>query len=383
MRVDERPLVAHVIHRLDVGGMENGLVNLINRMPAHRYRHAIVSLTDSTSFASRICRDDVPIVTLGKKPGQDLGLHLRLFRTFRSLRPSIVHTRNLATIEAVAAAAAALVPHSVHGEHGRDLQDPEGRRRRYQWLRRCLSPLVARFIALSGELEKYLVERVGVAPSKVVRICNGVDLDRFHPATSTGSGGKVVIGSVTRMQEVKDPLTLARAFVRLVQNGLGEKARLVMVGDGPLLEEVRRVLRTGNAEAHASLLGSREDVPSLLRSFDVFALSSRVEGISNTILEAMATGLPVVATRVGGNEELVADGVEGSLVPSRDPDALAGALSRYVLDEKLRADRGRAGRLRAEREFGLDGMIGRYVDVYDGLFSQADLRRRERLQCAG
>jgi glycosyltransferase involved in cell wall biosynthesis len=86
---------------------------------------------------------------------------------------------------------------------------------------------------------------------------------------------------------------------------------------------------------------------------------------------------------VGGNEELVADGVEGSLVPSRDPDALAGALSRYVLDEKLRADRGRAGRLRAEREFGLDGMIGRYVDVYDGLFSQADLRRRERLQCAG
>jgi glycosyltransferase involved in cell wall biosynthesis len=185
------------------------------------------------------------------------------------------------------------------------------------------------------------------------------------------------------MQEVKDPLTLAHAFVRLVKNGLGERARLVLVGDGPLLEEVRRVLRTGNAEAHASLLGSREDVPSLLLSFDVFALSSRVEGISNTILEAMATGLPVVATRVGGNDELVEDEVTGSLVPPRDPDALAEALSRYVRDEKLRADRGRAGRLRAEREFGLDGMVARYVEVYDSLLTQADLRRGERLQCAG
>jgi glycosyltransferase involved in cell wall biosynthesis len=143
------------------------------------------------------------------------------------------------------------------------------------------------------------------------------------------------------------------------------------------------VLRAGNAETHASLLGSRDDVPSILRSFDLFALSSRVEGISNTILEAMATGLPVVAPRVGGNEELVEDGVEGSLVPSRDPDALAEALSRYVVDEKLRVERGRAARLRAEREFGLDGMIARYVAVYDGLCSQADLRRKERLQCAG
>jgi sugar transferase (PEP-CTERM/EpsH1 system associated) len=343
----------------------------------------VVSLTDSTSFASRICRDDVPILTLGKKPGQDLGLHFRLFRAFRSLRPTIVHTRNLATIEAVAAATAALVPHRVHGEHGRDMQDPDGRRVRYQWMRRCLSPLVSCFIALSGELEKYLVEKVGVSPSKVVRIGNGVDLERFHPGKGSASGGKVVIGSVTRMQEVKDPLTLAHAFVRLVKNGLGERARLVLVGDGPLLEEVRRVLRTGNAEAHASLLGSREDVPSLLLSFDVFALSSRVEGISNTILEAMATGLPVVATRVGGNDELVEDEVTGSLVPPRDPDALAEALSRYVRDEKLRADRGRAGRLRAEREFGLDGMVARYVEVYDSLLTQADLRRGERLQCAG
>src|SRR3990172_4252284 len=99
MTQDGRPLIAHVIHRLDVGGMENGLVNLINRMPGDRYRHAVVSLTDSTRFADRISRGDVPIVTLRKKPGQDPGLHWRLFQTFRRLRPTIVHTRNLAAVE--------------------------------------------------------------------------------------------------------------------------------------------------------------------------------------------------------------------------------------------------------------------------------------------
>jgi sugar transferase (PEP-CTERM/EpsH1 system associated) len=381
MTADGRPLIAHVIHRLDAGGMENGLVNLINRMPEGRYRHAIVSLTDSTSFAERISRKDVSIVSLGKRPGQDLGLHLRLFRAFRHLEPSIVHTRNLATVEAVACATAAFVPRRVHGEHGRDVQDPDGTRRKYRWLRRALSPLVDRFIAVSRELESYLVSGVGVPREKVVRITNGVDLSRFHPAERRREGPPV-IGSVTRMEEVKDPLTLAGAFVLLRKRGVD--ARLVLVGEGSLLEEVRRVLHVGDALRDATLAGSREDVPEIFRSFDVFALSSLVEGISNTILEAMATGLPVVATRVGGNEELVEDGVTGTLVPPRDPEALANALARYVQDDALRRDRGGAGRVRAEREFALEAMVARYLGVYDGLLATgrpAELRERN-LRCA-
>jgi sugar transferase (PEP-CTERM/EpsH1 system associated) len=361
--------------------MENGLVNLVNRMPADRYRHAIVSLTDSTSFADRIAREDVEVVSLGKKSGQDLGLHGRLFRTFRRLRPAIVHTRNLATVEAVASAAAAFVPHRVHGEHGRDVQDPDGTRRKYRWLRRALSPWVDRFIAVSRELETYLVSDVGLAREKVVRITNGVDVERFRPVEERREG-PVVVGSVTRMQEVKDPLTLARAFVKLLKRGV--EARLVLVGDGALLEEVRWILDQGNASGHVTFAGSREDVPELLRSFDVFALSSRVEGISNTILEAMATGLPVVATRVGGNEELVEDGVTGTLVPPRDPEALAYALARYVGSARLRREEGLRARSRAEQEFGLDGMVARYLGVYDGLLAKgrpADLREKQ-LRCA-
>jgi sugar transferase (PEP-CTERM/EpsH1 system associated) len=380
MTTAEPPLVAHVIHRLDVGGMENGLVNLINRMPPDRYRHAIVSLTDRTDFAKRIARDDVAIVTLGKKPGHDPGLYLRLLRTFLRLRPAIVHTRNLATIEAVVPAALAGVPCRVHGEHGRDVQDPDGTNRRYRWLRRALSPLVHRFIAVSRQLESYLLEGIGVPSARVARIVNGVDVERFRPAEREAAS-PVVIGSVTRMQEVKDPLTLARAFVRVRERGLA--AELVLVGDGPLLSGVRRVLEEGGVASHATLAGSREDVAELLRSFDVYALSSRAEGISNTILEAMATGLPVVATRVGGNEELVENGVTGALVPPGDPDALAEALIRYVADAGLRGEQGRRARARAEREFALDSMVARYIAVYDGVLAlhREDFQGKQ-LRCA-
>ena len=269
-------LIAHVIHRFDIGGMENGLVNLINHMPRDRYRHAIVSLTDSTSFRDRIERSDVDYYSLHKKPGQDLGLYVRLWRLFRRLKPTIVHTRNLASLEAVFPAALAGVPFRVHGEHGRDVQDIDGTKRRYRWLRRALAPLVQRFIALSGDLEIYLVKDVGIAASKVVRITNGVDTDKFCPVKRDAK--KVVIGSVTRMQDVKDPLTLARAFVKLVSDGRFGKVRLVIVGDGPLLSRIAELVRESGVEEFVSLPGSRDDVSEQLQGFDVFSLSSRVGG---------------------------------------------------------------------------------------------------------
>ncbi len=390
MTDSSRPLIAHVIHRMDLGGMENGLVNLINGLPRERFRHAIVSLTDSTDFAERLERDDVEIVSLGKREGNDPRLYVRLYQTFRRLRPAIVHTRNLAAIEAVAPAALAGVPHRIHGEHGRDVQDPDGTKRKYRWLRRGLSPWVDCFIALSRELHSYLVEGVGVSASKVVRICNGVDARRFHPGphgrqslppgANVDTNGFVIIGSVTRMQEVKDPVTLARAFVLLVHRGLAPKARLVLVGDGPLKARVEDVLREGDAYRYAWLAGSRDDVPSLLRSFDVFALSSRVEGISNTILEAMATGLPVVATQVGGNDELVVEGETGSLVPPGDPVALANGLARLIEDPALRTTQGRAARARVESEFTLDGMLYRYQDVYEEVLTGASAAHWEKTE---
>lgn len=372
------PLVAHVIYRLDVGGMENGLINLINHMPAERYRHAIICLDDYTDFRRRLSRPDVDCYALHKRPGKDFGLYLRLWRLLRRLRPQIVHTRNLAALDSLVPAAFAGVRHRVHSEHGRDVIDIDGNSRKYTLLRKAVRPFAQRYIALSLDLEVWLRERIGIAPEKLVHICNGVDMRWFQPAvggrvplpvSGFAGPGTFVIGSVLRLQPVKDPINLVRAFVRLLTRWprLRERTRLVLVGNGPLYTEAERELELAGVRQLAWLCGSRNDVAQLLRGLDVFALPSLAEGISNTILEAMASGLPVVATDVGGNSELVHEGVTGILVPRSDPEALAQALRRYIDDPLLAAQHGRAGRERVEREFSLDAMMRRYLAVYDGL----------------
>lgn len=372
------PLIVHLVHRLDVGGMENGLVNLINRLPPERYRHAVVCMTGFTDFARRIERPDVGLHALHKRPGKDPAVYVRLWRLLRRLRPDIVHTRNLATLEGMLPAALAGVPGRVHGEHGRDVHDLDNTRRRYRWLRRAYRPLVQRYIALSAELDDYLRGAVGVPAARITRIYNGVDTARFHPPAAArdplpvaGFAGpdEVVIGSVGRMEAVKDPLNLVRAFLLLLERRPQARAhlRLVMVGDGPLRVRALELLERGGAARLAWLPGSRDDVPALLRALDVFVLPSLAEGISNTVLEAMACARPVVATRVGGNPELVVEGGTGRLVPRADPQALAAALEDY-LDAPGRArDHGAAGRRRVESQFGLEAMVAAYQAVYDGL----------------
>ena len=181
---DPRPLVAHVMHRFDIGGMENGIVNLINHMPADAYRHVIIALTEVTDFRRRIKRDDVQFIALNKPPGHAFWIYPQLFRLFRGLRPDIVHTRNLGTLEVVVPAWAAGVPARIHGEHGRDFDDLDGSNKKNQWLRRIYRPFVTYYIALSRDLDDYLTRAVGIPPEKVIQIYNGVDAERFHPAVS-------------------------------------------------------------------------------------------------------------------------------------------------------------------------------------------------------
>ena len=177
------PLVAHVIHRLDVGGLENGLVNIINHMPEGRYRHAIICMTDYNSgFRARIKQNNVECHALHKREGKDPGIYFRPWRLFKHLRPIIVHTRNLSALEAQLPAALAGVHCRVQGEHGRDVHDIDGRNRKYNLLRRVFRPLVDRYIPLSLDLEQWLRNQIGVADNKIVTICNGVDSELFHPA---------------------------------------------------------------------------------------------------------------------------------------------------------------------------------------------------------
>lgn len=378
-----RPLVMHLVYSFDVGGLENGVVNLINRMPPERYRHTVVALTRcAEGFCERIRREDVGFASLHKPAGHGIKLYPRLYRLFRERRPAIVHSRNLAALEAVVPASLAGVPVRVHGEHGWDVSDPGGTRRKFQVLRRLYSPFVSRYVALSGHIESYLTGRVGIAPARVERICNGVDTLRFTPAatgarqTLAGSpfadASVVVVGTVGRLQAVKDQLTLVRAFeLARARGGVGQRLRLIIAGDGPLRGEVEAEIRRAGIGDAVWLAGERTDVPAVMRALDVFVLPSQAEGISNTILEAMASGLPVVATAVGGNGELVAEGETGSLVPAQDPDRMAEALLCYASDAALRQTQGAAGRRRVEHGFSLDGMVARYTAMYDQLLQRA------------
>ena len=376
------PLVVHLVHRFDTGGLENGVVNLINHMPAHVWRHAVIALTEvNEAFARRVQRPDVEFIALNKPPGQGFKIYPRLAEELRRLKPAVVHTRNLGPLEMQPLAAWMRVPVRIHGEHGWDVGDMNGHSRHHQRLRRLYSPFVHRYVALSGELAAYLTDRVGIAASRVTQLCNGVNAQRFHPAA--GPALRIegcpfdpdrhwLIGSVGRMQVVKNPTLLAQAFVRLmaIAPPLRERVRLVMVGDGPLRSQAQAVIDEAGLGALAWLPGERSDVPEVMRGLHAFVLPSTAEGISNTILEAMASALPVVATDVGGNRELVSPGVTGALVPSQDVEAMAQSLHVLAADPDQAQRLGHAGRAEVERRFSLQAMVSGYQALYDEMLAR-------------
>ena len=378
------PLIAHVVFRLDYGGLENGLVNLINGMPPDRYRHCVIALTEASDFRTRITRAGVIVHCIGKRPGKDPGAYIRLYRLLRKLKPTIVHTRNLGTLECLFVAWLARAPVRIHGEHGWDIYDPDGTRRKYRILRRFLCRFIDRFVTVSGELAEWLALTVGIPESKVTRICNGVDTEKFYPRGNPDRDTLpsdifpedcVIVGSVTRFSAIKDPLNLLNAFIKIKnrEGQVGSNSRLLMIGGGEMHDKAQKCVRDANLQNVAWLCGSRDDIPKMLRKMDIFVLSSLREGISNTVLEAMASGLPVIATATGGNCELVVDGVTGRLVPSADSEALADAINVYLSDATIRERHGRNARERACRLFSITAMVDAYLRLYRDVLKEAEI----------
>ncbi len=372
------PLIVHVIYRLDVGGLENGLVNLINGMPVGQFRHAIVCLDDFSDFSQRIQPGRATMYALRKRPGKDPAAYRRLYRLLRRLRPTVCHTRNLGTLDCQIIATLARVPVRIHGEHGWDMPDLHGTSRKYNLLRRFCRLFVHRYIPMSQDLKRWLQATVGVHDSRIRQIYNGVDTTRFFPAESGrrplprdgfAAQDAIVIGSVGRLEAVKSPMTLMQAFLHLRESEprVRDRLRLVLVGDGPLRHELESAAVARDMADVVWITGARDDVPDLLRGFDLFVLPSLNEGISNTILEAMATGLPVIATNVGGNPELVRQGETGSLCWPADPLLMAASIREYLQDPDKRRDHGLAGLNRVVQHFSLDAMVAGYIDSYKDL----------------
>jgi sugar transferase (PEP-CTERM/EpsH1 system associated) len=365
--------VMHLLLKFGFGGSEGGVLKLANGFDRTRVLPSICSALPPDTIRLKLAAD-VPLFEVGRSAGNDLGFVRRLYRLLRRERPHVLHTHGWATLcEGVLAGRLARVPLIVHGEHG----TLETRARNLR-LQRLVWGRVDQVLSVSSRLAEKMAATVQFPLARIHTIRNGVDLDRFTPALRPaarrehgGASDIPRIGIVGRLLPVKDHRGFLAALALLRAQGVRFQA--VIVGDGPLAAELRQVVADHGLESFVAFMGNRVDVERVLASFDIFVSSSTSEGLSNTILEAMATGLPVVATDVGGTSELVVHERTGLLVPPSDPSALAAALRSLVDDRARRQSLGDAGRHRAEAEFDLARMVRRYEELYIELAQQHGL----------
>lgn len=372
--------IAHVLFRFDTGGLENGVVNLINRLPEAGYRHSIVTQKGvNPEFAKRVKANNVDYHDLNKADGNDFGMYLRLNRLLKQLRPDILHTRNLATLECQVVGWWRRIPTRIHGEHGWDVSDIGGTNLKYQRLRRLIKPFVHQYVALSGEARDYLLERIKVSAGRVHHICNGVDMDRFSTAPLPVApfpeqqlpSKAVIFGTVGRLAEVKDQQTLIQAFALLCARYPQQAMRLMLVGDGPMRKALEQQAKELNIEDKVWFAGDRADVPALMSKMQVFVLPSLAEGISNTFLEAMASGLPVIATHVGGNPDLMLPAHQQShLVGVGDAQGLMQAMSHYIDNPDRITEDSALVRKHCQSHFSLANMVAKYHQLYQSQTAQ-------------
>lgn len=354
--------IQHVVLSLRPGGLENGVVNLVNSLDPERFQSSVCCLDAAGAFAERL-RPGIEVRVMGRAPGVDPRLLWRLVRLFRSSRTELVHTRNSeALFYGGLAALLARVPGLVHSEHGRVAPESPRRRRAQRWL----SHFVDASLAVSEDLRRRLADEVGVPREAVTLVYNGVDCERFRPGGRAAarqrlgmSPAPTVVGAVGRLVPVKSYDTLLKAA-----RGLPPGTEAWLVGEGELRPELEALARDWLPPGSVTFLGHRDDLPELLPAFDVFVLPSLTEGVSNTLLEAMACGLPPVVSRVGGNTEIVQDGVTGLVFPPGDDQTLALLLRGLCASADAREALGRRAAEHVRCHFSLEAMVAGYDRVY-------------------
>ncbi len=374
--------IAHVVDLLALAGMEYGVIKLVNRLDPDRIQSMIVCLRHQTEDARQLLAGTIPVFELRKSPGRNWRLIGRLAALFRAEKVDIVHSHNWSTLlYSVAAAWLAGVPVVVHGEHGKDDTNVDRRR---LLASRFLVKGVARVCAVSKDLTEEVVRDWRIPRERVARIANGVDLEAFGGNDAIDklreefglTPANRVVMNTGGFRTIKDHPTLLRAFARVHRED--SDARLLLVGSGsatdPRAGLDRMASELGIVDA-VRFVGVRQDIPKVLQICDVYVNSSRFEGMSNTILEAMAAGRPVVATAVGGNPELVQDGVTGFLAPAGEEGPLAVRIGELLRDGPLRSRMGAAGRAQVEAEHSMSGMVRAYSDLYEDLWAR---RRGQR-----
>ena len=358
--------VTMVTPTLHMGGMERLVVRMAQ---AYRERGVDASITviEALGALADEARDLGIPVSLVPTPGVWTNMRApALAEHFSSRRLHVVHAHSGVWLKAVRAARAARIPGVVHTFHGIVENEPWF----LDYMRRAASWRTDSIVAVSESLRTVLVQQAGIRRERVDVIVNGVDVRRFTPEGRTRDGAEAgggprpfVIGHVARLDPIKNQGLLLRALERLRQTVPG--ARLHIAGEGPARASLESLTSELGLNDMVSFLGEVRDTPALYRSFDVFALSSISEGTSMSILEAMASGVPVVATAVGGTPALVRDGELAVLVPGGDMDAMAGALGQLAGNPAKRKAIAETARAYTVANYSEDAMLQRYLNLYE------------------
>jgi sugar transferase (PEP-CTERM/EpsH1 system associated) len=348
--------VAHVTQGLDVGGQERLLVEMARHRDASRFDWIVIALGNRGPLAESIEAAGVRVVTLDTPTGFRLGLWRRLAKVFRAEQVNVVHTHDdRPLVYGIPAAWWAGVPKRIHTHHhGRLAQFT----RRQLFLMRQAARFCQRFVCVSHDSARYMIEQ-GIPATRVQTIWNGIDLTRFAYQGPCDDGPIV---TVARLSPEKDIATLLRAVPPVL--AAFPEARFEIAGDGPCRAELAQLAAGLGIQERVTFHGEMRDIPALLARARLFVLPSQSEGISLTLLEAMARGLPVVTTQVGGSPEVVEQGVTGVLVPPRDPAALAHAITPMLADPPRARQMGLAGRQRVETCFDILKVTAQYESLY-------------------
>ena len=353
-----RKRIVHLSLGTNIGGMEKLLVEFARFADRQRFELVFISLQEKGKLSADLEELQWPVYAFDKTPGFKPGLVLKLARQLRKLRPNILHTHNTAALfYGAMAGTLARVPRIIHTRHGQRYKDSS----RQTWFFRVLGKLAYRVVSVSED-GRALSLKEGIGADRTRVIHNGVDLSRF-PYEGPNAKGPAVL--VARLSPEKDVGTLIQA-VKHVTEALGPQHGFMLdiAGDGRIRPQLETMSESLGLTQTIRFLGERNDIPQRLANASMFVLPSITEGISLTLLEAMARGLPVVATRVGGNPEVVVHGKTGLLVPAQSPQELAAAISRLYQDSSMGKDMGLLGRQRVEKQFSIHRMIQQYELMY-------------------
>ena len=360
-----RPHVVHVVLSLNIGGLERNVVNQVREGQKLGQRITVICLDELGTLAPQVESLGARIVALDRRPGLRPGMVMSVKRTLRQLRPDVVHTHQLATLLYGGAAARLLrIPAILHSEH---TQEAYATRMRTRLLGRLAASFCDLFYCLSEDMARQLRSARIVRERKLRVIRNGIDISKFVDSStdplvtrrSLGiSSDAPVIGTVARLNEVKRQDVLLRAFGKVRQR-FGN-AHLVLVGDGPSRDDLRNLAASLGLSDRVHFTGYQPHSAPYLKAMDVFALTSRSEGMPQAALEASVMGLPVVASRVGGLPELIEHGVSGILFDPGNDASLADTFCDLIASPEKRRRMGAAARARVESSFSVGRMASEY-----------------------